>query len=99
MGVFMTATTITAEGTLQPAGVTVRMVTKLPLSPGRVTVTVQGSAAQSATAGNGESPEAMAAVLELRWSKARHRIRAAAKEYSEQTHADCRWLYADPPGG
>jgi hypothetical protein len=28
------------------------------------------------------------ASLELRWSKSRQKIRAAAREYSEQTHAD-----------
>ena len=34
-------------------------------------------------------PEEVAGeLMELPWSKTRHKIRAAAREYSEQTHAD-----------
>jgi hypothetical protein len=36
----MTATSITVEATLQPDGLTLQLDNKLPLPPGRVTVTV-----------------------------------------------------------
>jgi hypothetical protein len=39
----MTTPTVTVEATLQPDGVTLQLATKLPLPPGRVTVTVQPS--------------------------------------------------------
>jgi hypothetical protein len=37
----MTTTTITAEATLQPDGLTLQLEKKLPLPPGRVLLTVQ----------------------------------------------------------
>lgn len=43
----MTTTTITVQGTLQPDGLTVHLENKLPLPPGRVTVTVQPTATKS----------------------------------------------------
>jgi len=35
-----------------------------------------------------QEPEAAEQLLEFQWSKTRRKIRAAAKAYSEQTHAD-----------
>lgn len=43
----MTTTTITVEATLQPDGVTLHLEKKLSMPPGRVTVTVQPTAASS----------------------------------------------------
>jgi len=43
----MATTTITAEATLQPDGVTLRLEKKLALAPGRVLVTVQPTESSS----------------------------------------------------
>jgi hypothetical protein len=43
----MTNSTITVDATLQPDGRTIQLAEKLALAPGRVTVTVQSTAAKS----------------------------------------------------
>ena len=60
---------------------------ELPFREGqKVRITIQGPTVPSSATGDKE--ETAEQTLELRWTKARSRIRAAAKRYSEETHAD-----------
>ena len=77
----MNTSPITVEAVLQPDGLTLSLEKKVTLPPGRVMVTVQQTGARP-------GPVEAEPILEYDWSRARRKIRAAARAYSEQTHAD-----------